>query len=67
MVLVEQREIKAVVPIGDMERLSRRNGTVSKDEVEKWLDQLDWKEEDGGTPLFGVLNLYMCRGVKPSP
>ena len=33
LVLVGQKEIKAVVPIGDMERLSRRNRMVSKDEV----------------------------------
>jgi len=62
--LIGRQNMEAIVPISYMARLSWKNGAVSLDEVDLWLERLKWQEEEG-TGLFGVLNFYIGRGVKP--
>lgn len=43
---------------------------MNEEEVEEWLDRLDWKEEGGRTPLFcQVNNTYKVSvtGITPTP
>ena len=61
--LIGRQSLEAIVPITFMAQCSVENGAISDDERNRWLARLEWEGDDN---LFGVLNMYICRGVKPS-
>jgi len=56
-----RENLEKIVPISYMARLSEANGAISQQERTLAMERLDWEGED----LFGVMNMYICRGVKP--
>lgn len=58
--LMNRSDLEAIVPISYMARLSMQNSQISPDEMNLWLERLHW---EGG--ILGVLNMYVCRGIKP--
>ena len=60
--LIGLENLEKVVPVTYMAYLSYTNGAISKDEMNLWLSYLRSRGDD----LFGVLNMYICRGRKPT-
>lgn len=60
--LIGRQALEAIMPITFMAHCSVQNGAVTQDEKDRWLARVEWEGDDN---LFGMLNMYVCRGVKP--
>ena len=60
--LIGLENLEKVVPVTYMGYLSYVNGAITHEELTTWLDYLKGRDEE----LFGILNMYICRGRKPS-
>lgn len=65
VVLQGRSDLEACVPITYMSQLAvdNSNGGLSRHEADLWLERLEWEGDDY---LFGSLNFYISRGVKPT-
>lgn len=55
--------LERVVPVSYMARLSQSKGAITNEECTAWLNRLAY--EDSNNSLFGMINMYICRGLKP--
>ena len=60
--LIGRKNLESIVPITYMAELSEYNGHITESERKYWLERLEWEGDDD---LFGLLNMYICRGIKP--